>query len=205
MIRKRLMLVMMCFIAVSLLNASSWEKVKTAKEINIKEAFVSFGKHYAIYVDGEEVGTVSGELFTGFGDTFTIRDNEGNIMLSESQQKRTFRFSLDRLAVINSPDGKVHGFMGEEVLNDFFNPFVKWHFYDENEIELGYTKFKLSIILKKSDYLNVAGSLAYKMNTNFNILVDDFTLTVYDSTNIPVEYAIFMACIQDAISDANEN
>ena len=183
----------------------TWEQVKVARELEIREAFISIGKHYDIYVDGKKVGEVTGEFITAFGDTFTLTDAYDNVIMTESQQRRSFRFSLDRLAVVEDAYGNLHGFLGEEVIRDFFSPFTWFHFYDANEQELGKYKAKIDIV-SSGAFVDNSGNEDYRFKGALISLTDKYTLTVVDqNSSIPLEYAIFMVCIRDAINDSQED
>ena len=200
---KKIIFVLLILITSVCVFASSWDVVENAKKIEIKEALISIGKHYDIFVDGSKVGTVTGEWITVMGDTFTIEDNSGNVIMSEKQIRRTFRFSIDRLAIVEDSRGNEIGFFGEEKINDLFNPFSKFHFYDADQNELGMYKAKLAVV-KKGDFLDNRGNIEYSFEKKFLTIVDTYTLNVKKNDDIPVEWAIFMVCIQDAISDAND-
>lgn len=181
----------------------TWEDVYTADEIEISEALVSIGKHYDVKIDGQVVATVEGKFITALGDKFTLADTNGNIILTEAQERRIFRLSFDRLAIVKDSKGKLHGFFGEEVINDLFNPFSRFHFYSVDE-ELGLYKAKLAVV-NTGEFEDVLGNVEYKFQKTLISLTDNYTLYIRDNDNIPVEYAIFMVCIQDAISDVHKD
>lgn len=181
--------------------APEWDVVYSADEIEIREALISFGKRYNIYVDSQKVGQVTGEFIHIAGDTFTMADNDGNVIMSEKQERQTFSFFIDRLAVVYASDGSIHGFFTEEVVNDFFNPFTWFYFYDAEQNELGKYKAKIALV-KTGEFEDAQGNVEYRFEKAFNSLTDTYTLYVRDNDDIPLEYAIFMVCIQDAIGNA---
>ena len=62
--------------------------IEEATTVNVKERFVSLTKTYDVYVDGKEIGSVSGEYVNITGDIFTLTDANGNEIAKEKQIKR---------------------------------------------------------------------------------------------------------------------
>lgn len=190
-------LVLLSVLCMSTIYASS---IYNAKTITIREALISIGKKYVIYIDNEEVGRVIGKPFNIVGDVFTLYDNSGKELASEKQERRILNFSINRLATIEQ-DGVITGYIGEEQQKDWFKVFVKSHFYNENKKLVGTYKRKLDLVMK-GEFLDTKGNTDYVFKQKLISFTDIYTLTVYDNKDIPVIDAILMVCIQDAINDA---
>lgn len=201
---KKLLVLLFVLLGSVMVSATDWDDIYSTKSFKIKESMISFTKEYNVYIGDEKVAVVKGKFFNGFGDTFTLTDMKGNIILTESQVKRSFRFSLDRLAIVKDKYNNTHGYIGERIANTLFNPWVNFFFYDANEKELGYNKIKLSLT-KKANYLDMQDNIEYKVEKEFFALVDTYNITVFKNDDIPIEYAIFMVCIHDAIRDAEDD
>lgn len=100
-------------------NDDLLEILNEAEKITIKEAFFSLNPHYEVYVDNQQVGTVTGKYIQITGDVFTLADMNGNTYASEKQIKR-WGIKLNRLAEVFDKEGKTVGFIGEEKFRDFF-------------------------------------------------------------------------------------
>lgn len=177
--------------------------LKSAKEIEIKESLISFGKKYKLYVDNKYVGEVTGKLINLFGDVFTLSDKDGHVLAKEKQIKR-WHIKFNRSAVVMDPKDNITGYIGEETFSKIFSIGYFFHFFNKDRKEIG-TSDQVNIsLLKKNIFSNADGTTAYKVTKEFTLLSDTYTLKVTDSSKIPVYQAIFMVCIEDAIKDADK-
>lgn len=177
--------------------------LNNAKEIEIKESLISFGKKYTLYVDGKAVGTVNGKLINAFGDVFTLKDKSGNVLASEKQVKR-WHIKFDRNAVVMDSNDNVTGYIGEEALTKIFSIGYFFHFFDKNRKEIGTSDQVNFSLFKKNIFRNSDGNTAYKVNKELTLFTDSYDLHILDKTKIPLYQAIFMVCIEDAIKDSKE-
>jgi uncharacterized protein YxjI len=190
----------------SKVSASSLNYVQAlsnAKQIEIKESLISLGKKYTLYVNGKEVGQVTGKLINLFGDVFTLKDKSGNVLAKENQIKR-WHIKFDRSAEVMDANGNTTGYIGEEPLTKIFSIGYFFHFFDKNKKEIGTSDQVNFSLFKKNIFKNADGSIAYKVNKRFTLLRDTYDLNVIDSAKIPLYQAIFMVCIEDAIKDSKE-
>lgn len=179
------------------------EILRSAKKIEIKESFISLGKKYKLYVDGKEVGVVTGKLINAFGDVFTLKDESGNVLAKEEQIKR-WHLKFDRSAVVYGGDDNVTGYIGEEALTKIFSIGYFFHFFDKNKKEIGTSDQVNFSLFKKNIFKDSEDNTAYKVNKKFTLLTDSYELNILDSSKIPLYQAIFMVCIEDAIKDSKE-
>lgn len=174
--------------------------INTAKEITIKEASISMTKKYYIYADNKEIGTVTGKFINDFGDVFTLKDLNGNVLGSEKQIKR-WGTKLTRCAQVFDADNNITGYIGEEVLTNLFSDGYFFHFYDKDKNEIGTSDEIKFSLLKKNLFNDMNGNTDYVVNAHI-ALNDSYTITVNDTSDIPIKNAIFMVCIEDAIKDS---
>lgn len=184
-------------------NVNYQALLDNASKVTIKEAMISLGKEYDVYVNGQQVAEVHGKIFKGFGDTFTLTDENGNILDKEKQVKR-WGISLNRSAVIEDAKGNVVGYIGEQTLDKFLSFGYVFHFYDKNRKEIGKSNEVVFSLLKQYKYSDNDGQLAYQVNANLNLFKSSYTLTVKDKSQISLNDAILMVCIQDAIYQADK-
>lgn len=182
------------------------EKLRAASQITIIEKVASMSKHYDLYVDGKKVGEVTGKLVTSFGDVFTLKTVDGKRLAYEEECKRWLK--LNRAAICHSGNGAISGYIGEES-SDFFSWSYVFHFYDENKTEVGTSKKLGKSTWNKHKLYDNRGNEDYDIDKKFRVAglisdADKYVLTVLDrESEIPLEYAIFIVCIEDAIADAH--
>ena len=175
--------------------------LKNAQTIKVSEDPFSMNREYDIEIDGQEFGEVDGKYINITGDVFTLEDETGNIWAKEKQIKR-WGIKLNRLAQVMSPNGKTVGFIGEEKIKDLFKYGYSFHFYDENKNEIAHSDQVFFSLTKQYKIKDNHGNLLYKIKGDFLSLVNSYTVDVVDSSVVPVEQAIFLTCILDAISNS---
>ena len=80
------------------------EKINNATSVKVKEKVISLNKSYDIYIDGQNVANVSGKYVNITGDVFTLKDINGQVLMSEKQIKR-WGIKLNRTAQIYDSKG----------------------------------------------------------------------------------------------------
>jgi len=186
------------------------QRLREADEIIIQEHVANIGKDYDIYVKGERVATVSGKNAKLWGDVFTLKTVDGKVLGSEKEHKRILGWN--RTAAFYDPNGKLNGFLGEEKVSDMFTLGYIFHFRDENKNKLGKSqKIGKSAINLHYLYDN-QGNTDYSIDKKFTVAGslsakgDKYVLMVKDrESSIPLEHAIFLTCIEDAIADSNDD
>lgn len=178
--------------------------LEQAEEIKVKEKWLSFEKSYDIYIDDVLVGNVSGEFIHITGDVFTLTDIDGKVISTEKQIKR-WGIKLNRLAEVRDEKENVVGYIGEDVISDFFTTFSKYkfHFYDANKNELAHSDEKLLKFLYEYCIYGNDDIPYYRIQENWS-LVDEYTITKLNENSLPMDQVIFQTCIVDAIRDAEK-
>ena len=182
------------------------DKLMGAKEIEIREKTLHLGKYYEVYVNGVKVATVTGKKIKGFtGDVFTLTTTDNKILGSEKECKRFLK--LNRAAICYDGNKKITGYIGEERLRDLLSWSYVFHFYDSNKHEIGKSKKLGKSIWNRHKLYDNQDNEDYDIDKKIGSLVsgaDKYILTRLDfESSIPLEYAIFIVCIEDAIADAH--
>lgn len=178
--------------------------LKDAKNITIEEHVITINKEYDVIVDGVLVATVTGKYINITGDVFELRDTKGELLAKEKQIKR-WGVKLNRLAEVKDENDNVTGYIGEDVISDFFSiSKYKFHFYDKNKNEYASTKEQLLSLFYKFKIYDNNDEEVYIVEEDFSIWGDVYNITKLKDSDVPVENAIFLTCIIDSIRDAND-
>ena len=160
--------------------------IEEATTVNVKERFVSLTKTYDVYVDGKEIGSVSGEYVNITGDIFTLTDANGNEIAKEKQIKR-WGVRLNRLANLMDQDGNTTGYIGEEYFN---------------KNELGYTQEEIMSLYYEFNVYNAStGEILFNISKQLD-MVDSYKIVKKQDSDISMKDIIFLTCIIDAIEDS---
>lgn len=179
-------------------------QLNEASTITVKKSWFSFNKHYKVYVEGEKVGEMEGLYFNIFGERLVLKDLKGNVYGSEQQVKR-FNVRLNRIAqVYNGADDPV-GFIGEQVIRDFFRWGKTFHFYDTSFNEIAISKQRWFRIFSEYMIEDMNGEMLYKVKKKWSLFTTTYEITIYNSTILPVEQALFLTVILNSIDEVDEN
>ncbi|HAX74107.1 MAG TPA: hypothetical protein DCY20_11340 [Firmicutes bacterium] len=178
--------------------------LENTDEMIIKRKWFTLNNSYAIYVDKDKVGTVDGKYINITGDVFKLKDTEGQVYGSEKQIKR-WNIKLNRLAQVYDENSKTVGYIGEQMINDFFRLGKTFHFYDSNKDEVGVAKQKVFRLFSEFVIEDNNGTKLYKIKQQFSLFSSTYKITVYDNSVVPVEQSIYLTCILDAIKQAEES
>ena len=176
-----------------------------------------------MFVDDKLAATISGEnIRLVGGDTFTLETIEGKtpegksidkkVLAYEEEDKRYVLkdsiFNHNRHAEFYNADGTLTGHLAEERVKDSFSLGYIFHFMDAEENKRG-----KSVKIGRGAVINLHTILDHYGNTDYVVdkhaitwpFVDTYTLTVKDPrSEIPLEHAILLVCIEDAIGDSQE-
>ena len=194
---------MILFSPFTLTANATMQTLEQAKTLVVETDFVSLNKSYNVSVEGEKVAEVEGKYLPLFGDTLTLEDLNGNELGSERQIKR-WNIKLNRLAEIMDESGVTEGYIGEKVIQNFFNLGYTFHFYDAHKDELGYAREKVFRLFDEYVIYNEEDEPLYKIKQKFSLFNRKYEITVYDESTIPVEQSIYLTCILDAVEHAKK-
>lgn len=179
------------------------EILENADVIKVRKSGLGsfFGNKYIVSVDGEEVATVSGKYIKITGDVFTLRSTNGDVMSKEKQMKR-WNIKFNRSARIYDHDNQTTGYINEEVFKDYFNIGYKFHFYNKDKKEVGYTQQKIFTLTLDNNVYDEKDRIAYEIKGNLINFVDtEFTIYVKDKeSSVDVESVIFFTAIVNEIA-----
>lgn len=180
------------------------QKLHDAKEIKVEKSLNPLRKGYNIYVDDEEVATVTGKYISALGETLTLEDENGTVLSKENQEKR-WGVKWTRKANVRDKDDNVTGYMGEEIITNITNIGYTFHFYDKNEKELGKTSQVVFSLMDSFNFLDNDKNKDYEITKNIS-LITSYTMKINDTdSDIPLYDAILMVCIQDSIKSAEDD
>jgi uncharacterized protein YxjI len=178
------------------------EALQSARNITVKEKVWSLGKHYIIFADGKEVAKVKGKDLPLWADKFVLTTLDGRKIAHEDEIKKFFQ--LDRVAEVFDSENKLCGFIGEKTTEDFFSWSHKFHIYDKNRREIGVSSNFGNGMFGNFSIKDSPGKVCYNIKKKFDF-VDVYQMEVFDRETIPVEIAIFIVCIEDAIKDSKDD
>ncbi len=184
--------------------SSDYETLQAAEKIIIQTDYFSMNKSYHVSVNGEKVGDIDGKYFPLFGDTLTFEDSAGNVIGSERQIKR-WNIKLNRLAEVLDEDNKTVGYIGEKVIQNFFNLGYTFHFYDAKQNELATARENVFRLFDEYVIYDNESQPLYKIKQKFSLFNRKYEITVYESDTIPVEQSLYLTCILDAIKQADKD
>ncbi len=192
------------------IESSNEQTLLSAKEIQVNKKLNLFRDVYEVEVDGNVIATITGKVVKDFGNEFVLKTEDGKILATEYQMKRTFNFSIDRQGEFKGADGQVTGYMGEKILSDFPNWGLKFHFFDLDEEETGYTEQTTRLKLNKgTSIIGTDGEEEYLVKQdNRIVLPSNYTISVMqDDEDLSVSRieAIVITAIEDAIVTAKSN
>ena len=178
------------------------ELLQKADKIIISENPLSMNKEYEIFVGETKVAEVTGKYYKGFGDEFVLKDVDGDILLKEKQVKR-WGVKYERTAEIKDKNDEIIGYIGESTSTKLFSMGYFFHFFDKDKKEIGVSDQVNFSVMKENKFLDNDGNIDYYVRKQMAI-TDEYELEIKDKENIPLEFAIIMVCIEDAIADAEE-
>lgn len=179
-------------------------QLNEASTITVKKSWFSFNKNYRVYIEGEKVGEIQGLYFNIFGERLVLKDLDGDVYGSEQQIKR-WNIRLNRLAqVYNGADDTV-GFIGEQVIHDFFRWGKTFHFYDTEFNEIAVSKQRWFQIFPEYVIEDMNSEKLYKVKKKFSLFTTTYEIIVYNPNVLPVEQTLFLTVILNSIDESEEN
>lgn len=179
-------------------------QLNEASTIMVKKSWFSFNKNYQVYIDGEKVGEIQGLYFNILGERLILKDLDGEVYASEQQIKR-WNVRLNRLAQVYNGADETVGFIGEQVVRDFFRFGKTFHFYDVNRGEIAVSKQKIFHIFPEYVIEDLTGENLYKVKKKFSLFRTTYEITVYNPNVLPVEQTLFLTVILNSINESDKD
>lgn len=185
-------------------DSNNYEKTSLSKEeflnvvdntdrILIMKEYFSLSNKYYIIVDNKIVGTVEGEILKFFGDCFTMRSSNGDLIFYENEEI----MHLNNQASIKDEDGVEAGRIESEI----FSLLYKCYYYDK-EGNLKATSNQKFSLLRKDTILDNEGNVSYEINDT-NIFASNLYIETKNESDISPVAAIFIATINEAIDSSS--
>ena len=179
-------------------------QLNEASTIMVKKSWFSFNKNYQVYIDGEKVGEIQGLYFNILGERLILKDLDGEVYASEQQIKR-WNVRLNRLAQVYNGADETVGFIGEQVVRDFFRFGKTFHFYDVNRGEIAVSKQKIFHIFPEYVIEDLTGEKLQKVKKKFSLFRTTYEITVYNPNVLPVEQTLFLTVILNSINESDKD
>jgi hypothetical protein len=186
-------------------NIDYEQKLRSANKIVVEEMVINKGRDYKIFADGQRVATVSGKNIRFFeslvGDKFTLTTLDGKVIGSEQEEKRFLTFN--RNARCEDAFENTTGYIGETISGKLSIKYI-FHFLDANKQEVGRSDKLGKSLIGRHKINDNQGHEDYDIDKQFELFGDEYVITVKDlNSEIPLEHAILLTCIEDAIGDSN--
>ena len=141
------------------------DKVNKAQKIEAKKDFLSWGDHWNVYADGDEVGEIKGLVFPVTGDVYALYSKKGNLVGSEVEDKGWV-----------SSEAAIYDWHTQEIGRLEKEPFsfmMRIDIYRGKEGKhVGSNEENLNFFTINSDIKNVDGSASWKMHKSFSSYAD---------------------------------
>lgn len=178
-------------------------QLNEASIITVKKSWFSFNKNYQVYADGKKVGEIQGLYFNILGERLVLKDLDGEVYGSEQQIKR-WNVRLNRLAQVYNGADETVGFIGEQVVQDFFRFGKTFHFYDVNRGEIAVSKQKVFRVFPEYVIEDMNDEKLYKVKKKFSLFRTTYEITIYNPDVLPVEQALFLTVILNSIDESDK-
>lgn len=171
--------------------------LQEADEIKIcKNYRTLFKKDYSIIVDGDRIATVEGEVFKLFGDTFTMYSSNGKKIGYEKEEK----LHLNRQAQFYNADGDKTG----RLHSKFFALLRKDTFHDADDTAIARCDEQFTFLFPDKYVIHdLNGNDLFTIDKAW--WFDNYILTVKEEGELDVVEAIFINCIEDAVSGSSSS
>lgn len=170
------------------------EILNNAETISVcKNYRTLFKNDYNVIVNGENVAVVTGKVFKIFGDTFTMYSSNGDVIMSEKEEK----LHLNRQSqFFNSSEAKTG-----RLESKIFTLLDKDIFYDNNDNVVANCDEKFSIPTR---YIIHSGNTdLYSIKKQFAF--SNYTITVKDNSKLSPTDTVMITCIKSAISSSKSS
>lgn len=191
-------------------DGTAKDALYNAQELRIEERILSVGKDYDVLADGVRVATVSGKDLNLWADKFTLETTDGEELASEKENKRVF-IKYNRSAEFFDAQGNTTGYLAEKRFTNLLTPGYIFHFFDEAKQEVGNSQKIGRGAIDLHHLYGTDGSIEYTLDHKFTFWgsiagfdsADEYSIKRKDpNSKIPLEHAILLVCIEDAIKDS---
>lgn len=93
-------------------SQAALDALNNAREITATKSLISWGDEWVIEVDGQQVGTVTGQAIYAIGDVYSLTTTSGNLVASETEELN----AITHTATLYDWDNKETGRLEERFL-----------------------------------------------------------------------------------------
>ena len=159
--------------------------IENSKKLTVKkEPLSSLFRKYTLYVDGKEVGNISGNYINHSGSTLTLIDLNDNIIAKEKNIQRHGKANIT-----NQNDNTI-GYIQEDPLSK-----NNFHIFDSNQNKIAYTK-KFANTIK---IYNTSNEIIYEIDKD--PLIDSYTIVKQKENNISISTILIFTCMANMHSN----
>lgn len=176
------------------LNGQSAEEIINSSErVEVIKKTTSLRRTYYIFIEDKLIATVTGKLIHPLGDTFTMKDVDGNEIISEKEHIQLT--SITKNATIS--DGTK---VKQDVLKDFAQRF-KYHLTDKDGNEYAYTDGNILGVPAQVFVYNTDDEKIFAINGDYEIVNRGYTVVKYKDSDCSMTKAVLLTTMIDTIRD----
>lgn len=86
-------------------SQAALDALNNAREITATKSLISWGDEWVIEVDGQQVGTVTGQAIYAIGDVYSLTTTSGNLVASETEELNAITHTATLYDWNNQPNG----------------------------------------------------------------------------------------------------
>ena len=86
-------------------SQAALDALNNASEITATKSLISWGDEWVIEVDGQQVGTVTGQAIYAIGDVYSLTTTSGNLVASETEELNAITHTATLYDWHNNPTG----------------------------------------------------------------------------------------------------
>lgn len=86
-------------------SQATLDAINNASEITATKSLLSWGDEWVIEADGQQVGTVTGQVIYTIGDVYSLTTTSGNLVASETEELSTITHTATLYDWGNQPTG----------------------------------------------------------------------------------------------------
>lgn len=167
--------------------------INSSERVEVVKKTTSLRRTYYIFVEDKLIATVTGKFIHPLGDTFTMKDLEGNEIISEKEHIQLT--SVTKSATVS--DGTK---VKQDVFKDFARRF-KYHLLDKDNNEYAYTDGNIFGVPAQVFVYNSNDEKIFVINGDYEIVNRGYTVVKYQDSDCSMAKAVLLTTMIDTIRD----
>ncbi len=172
---------------------SAIDIINSSGTVSVVKKTTSLKRTYYIFVEDKLIAIVTGKLLHPFGDTFIMKDIDGNEIISE--QEHIQLTDVTKSATIS--DGTK---VKQDVIKNFAKRF-KYHLLDKEDNEYAYTDGNILAIPAQIFVYNTNDEKIFEINGNYEIVNREYTILKHQSSDCSMVKIVLLTTMIDTIRD----